>query len=67
VATLINESYAITAAHCIVGDGMVPPFTVTINSVQHDVTTVYLNPCFSFDDDGPNSMDLALIKLDTTS
>ena len=64
-ATLINSGYAVTAAHCF--DDISTPFTVAIGGVQHTVSTVLLNPCFSFDYDGPNGMDLALIKLDTPS
>ena len=64
-ATLISPVYAVTAAHCF--DDIRAPFTATIGGVQHRISTVLVNPCFSFESDGPNVMDLALIKLDTPS
>ena len=64
-ATLITPVYAVTAAHCF--DDIRVPFTATIGGVQHRVSTFLKNPCFNFENDGPNGMDLALIKLDTPS
>ena len=64
-ATLITESIALTAAHCF--DEISTPFTVTIAGVRHMVSNVVINPCFDFDNDGPNGMDLAILKLDTPS
>ena len=63
VATLITKKHAITAAHCF-AEGF-SPFSVDINGDEYDVDKVYLNKCFSFENDGPNGQDLAIIRLET--
>lgn len=77
--TLIDTQHILTAAHCFDRASTGLPrvsgstwtrsasgdFQVQVNGVVHDVLKVYRNPCFSFDQDGPNSADLAVIELES--
>ena len=60
---MITPKHAITAAHCFEDGDYEDGFTVEISGTTYEVADVYLSKCFDFEDDGPNSGDLAIIKL----
>lgn len=68
-ATLIDESHALTAAHCFSGcPGCSMPMSVTLtdsSGTTHSLTIAekYLNPCYDFGADGPNGADLAVMRF----
>ena len=63
-ATLIDARHALSAAHCFNRGQSTTPFSIQIGGQSFTVVSVALNPCFSFDRDGPNSADLAVLRLD---
>jgi secreted trypsin-like serine protease len=67
-ATLINPRHAITASHCFSSPEMKVflkgKFRVDINGEDYNVLKVIRNPCFSDEDDGPNSADMAILVLE---
>jgi hypothetical protein len=69
-ATLIDNTHALTAAHCFSPGtaGVSMPMSVSLtdssgNTVAATVRNRFLNPCFSFANDGPNGADLAVLEL----
>lgn len=62
-ATLITAQHAVTAAHCFEG-GEWEAFDVEISGATFTVEAVHNNPCFDYDNDGPDGHDIAVIRLD---
>lgn len=61
-ATVIGTRFAITAAHCLVGDeGFEAPFNADIDGSTYQVVETRVNNCYDSDDETPNSADVGIL------